>query len=85
MMQAKDIPEGPILRFLAELPDYPSHPKLRQSGILLGQDFPNDVRRAMPDGTPYKVALAKMAAMIRKGLIEGCACGCRGDFRIPGS
>ena len=24
----------------------------------------------------------KMAALIARGLVEGCACGCRGDFVI---
>jgi len=42
----------------------------------------NSVVRAMPEGVPSKLALAKMAAMIRKGLVDGCPCGCRGDFEI---
>lgn len=31
-------------------------------------------------GMPEKVVRAKCASMIRRGLITGCACGCRGDF-----
>lgn len=71
-MQAKDIPEKPILEYL-----------LRHKGewcFRYGED--RNVMHAMPEGTPPKVALAKMAAMIRKGLVKGCACGCRGDFEI---
>ena len=34
-------------------------------------------------GFPYKVILAKCYQMIRKKRLEGCACGCRGDFLIP--
>lgn len=42
----------------------------------------NSVVRSMPLGTNGKLALAKMKAMIRKGLVDGCPCGCRGDFEI---
>ena len=31
-------------------------------------------------GVPYKVALAKARKLIRRGLLDGCACGCRGDW-----
>lgn len=36
---------------------------------------------AIPD-VPRKVLLAKLASMIRRGIIDGCTCGCRGDFQI---
>lgn len=45
-----------------------------------------DVYYAMPEGTPYKVALAKMRALYERGFVGGCPCGCpcgcRGDFEI---
>jgi len=31
---------------------------------------------------PEKVVLAKAKRLIRRGLIDGCGCGCRGDFQI---
>lgn len=31
---------------------------------------------------PAKVVRAKLAALIRRGLITGCTCGCRGDFEL---
>lgn len=31
---------------------------------------------------PPKVVLAKMRALLKKGLISGCGCGCRGDFVV---
>ncbi len=31
---------------------------------------------------PPKVVLAKLHALLRRKLITGCACGCRGDFNI---
>ena len=39
-----------------------------------------DMQEAYPD-VPPKVLLAKCRSLIARNLIEGCACGCRGDFR----
>ena len=33
-------------------------------------------------GVPAKVTLAKARRLIKRGLIDGCACGCRGDYQI---
>lgn len=72
-MQCKDIPDRPILEFLAQRPRvwhtwYP--------------DCENDVSPSMPKDTPGKLVLAKMRTLIRRGLVNGCGCGCRGDFEI---
>lgn len=32
---------------------------------------------------PAKVVRAKLRALIRKGKLKGCTCGCRGDFEFP--
>ncbi len=32
---------------------------------------------------PQKVVHAKLRRMGRRGLIHGCACGCRGDWHLP--
>lgn len=37
------------------------------------QDFP---------GLPPKVVLAKAKRLLRRAVIDGCACGCRGDFEV---
>jgi hypothetical protein len=31
---------------------------------------------------PRKVVLAKARKLIKRGLLDGCACGCRGDFTL---
>lgn len=31
---------------------------------------------------PTKVVLAKAAKVIKRGLIDGCPCGCRGDYEV---
>lgn len=71
-MQAKDVPDLPVLEFLAALGTC--------GNWYEGCD--NSVLNAMPDGTPAKVALAKMRSLIKRGLVSGCPCGCRGDFEI---
>jgi hypothetical protein len=76
-MQAKDIPEAPILRYLVDMPA-----KRTAARWLPVSDETPTIMAAVPAGTPEKVALAKMHALIRRGLVDGCACGCRGDFTI---
>lgn len=41
-----------------------------------------DIQAALP-AYPSKVVTTKLASMVRRGVIYGCACGCRGDFGIP--
>lgn len=31
---------------------------------------------------PANVLLAKLDRLVRRGLLRGCACGCRGDFEL---
>jgi len=35
-----------------------------------------------PDAPP-KLLAARLRAMLRKGIINGCSCGCRGDWHVP--
>ena len=76
-MQCKDIPDEPILQFLAGWSPV-------CTTWFWSDDYkpPNSVVNAMPPETPAKLALAKMGSMIRKGIVTGCPCGCRGDFEI---
>lgn len=72
-MKTKDIPEIPILELL-----------LNNKGrwcFCIGEESRN-VASAMPKGIPQKLVISKMRAMIRKGLVKGCPCGCRGDYEI---
>lgn len=98
-MQAKDVPDLPVLQFIHEV---------RTNGVIfharepggygdgerwrhvtwfaygVDDDFipANSVRNAMPVGTPGKVVLAKMKRLIDRGLVDGCPCGCRGDYEL---
>ena len=73
-MQCKDIPDIPILEFL-----------LKNKGHWCNWYFKDqyDVRQAMPKNIPHeKLILSKMRRLIKRGLVVGCNCGCRGDFEI---
>lgn len=72
-MQCKDVPDFPILKFLADLNG-------TWANWWCNDD--KDVRRVFPPGVPDKIVLAKMGRLIRRKLVDGCACGCRGDFVI---
>jgi len=38
-----------------------------------------EIQRALSEFPP-KVVLAKLRSMVKRGVLDGCACGCRGDF-----
>lgn len=44
--------------------------------------FMPTIESVIPQGTPYKIQLAKMKKLMKQGLVTGCDCGCRGDYEI---
>ncbi len=74
-MQCKDIPDRPILEHVKK------HGGIGCTWFNL-EDTPKSVIHAMPKGLPQKIVLAKMKQLIRRGVVSGCGCGCRGDFEI---
>ena len=40
----------------------------------------NNIKNAFPSGATRAQILTKMQSLIDRDLINGCACGCRGDF-----
>ncbi len=90
LMQCKDIPDHPILEFLAQMPkesiganwlDLNGDIDAR-SGIDWKDILSHSVRHAFPTDVPDKLVLAKMKQLIHRGVVDGCGCGCRGDFTI---
>lgn len=84
-MQSKDIPDVPVLEFLENrklallpFPGAPGTLLARKDGSL----FENSVQHAMPAGVPMKLMRAKMASLMKRKLVDGCVCGCRGDFEL---
>lgn len=72
-LQCKHIPDVPILQFLSRQTRWSTHGN--------GYSMPT-VQDAMPEWTPRKLQIAKMVMLKRRGLVDGCGCGCRGDWRI---
>lgn len=71
-IQCKDIPDIPILEFLESLNGAWAN--------WFGDESEHSVTRAMPKGIHGRLVLAKMRQLMRRGLVDGCDCGCRGDF-----
>lgn len=67
-VQAKDIPDREVLLFVAA----ERRSKAASSWEVEDQFYEY----------PTKVVRAKLAALVRRGLVSGCACGCRGDFHL---
>jgi len=78
MMQCKDIPTLPILEFIDAQDAWCNWFPID----LGGSDNLRTVRYAMPPDIPDKLIHAKMRQLIKNGLVDGCPCGCRGDFEI---
>lgn len=72
--QCKNIADEPILRFL-----------LKHKGVWCNWwplPYETSVLNAVPADLPPKLVHAKMKMLMRRGLVTGCPCGCRGDFEI---
>lgn len=89
--QCKDISDLPILEFLQMLENaeitavYATENGLtawQPSSAVLHEGFAHSVLNAIPYGSDYpnKLRVSKIKSMHRRGLIDGCVCGCRGDF-----
>ena len=72
-MQAKDLPDADVLAVIHRLETDGQYGDKRR-WVMRGE-----VEAAFPDA-PWKVVLAKCRSLIKRGLIGGCPCGCRGDF-----
>ena len=68
MIQAKDISDGLTTEAIL---------KVRKPW---GVSILWDIQAELP--FPPKVVLAKLRSMERRGVINGCTCGCRGDFTL---
>ena len=71
-MQCKDIDTLNILKHLNKNKD--------EWHMLWESEY--SIVPAFPPNTPEKLIRAKMSKLINKDYVEGCSCGCRGDFYI---
>lgn len=86
-LQCKDIPTVPVLLFLAEVAARGTcHGATAGHHDLLPREGYMPTVRDVPQlaALPERLLLAKMEMLIRAKLVDGCSCGCRGDFEITG-
>ena len=85
-IQAKHIPDAMMLKVIKQLEGVPkmfAYP----GGISIYEPqqhttvMISDICNLYPS-IPPKVILAKLRTLEKRGLIDGCACGCRGDFKV---
>lgn len=69
-MKAADIDDGDMVAAVAHIQE------VKGSWANVGE-----VEAHFPDFPP-KVVVAKLARLIKRGLLTGCTCGCRGDFEV---
>jgi hypothetical protein len=74
-VKASDIPDKAILDVIDAMP-------VTQYGYKRWA-LVRDLEAVLPE-YPRKVILAKCRSLIKRKIIDGCTCGCRGDFeRVP--
>lgn len=81
-MQAKDIADTAILEFLAKYQGKWSCWSDAGGTYRKEHGMAPSIVQAMPTNTPVKLRIAKMRQLIKRGLVGGCPCGCRGDYEI---
>lgn len=87
-MQCKDIADADVLAAVdtaARLSGFTMATRWDVAAVLAGH--PEHVGQPPVDypTMPDRLLLAKLRKMIRRGVLEGCACGCRGDLSAPAS
>ncbi len=91
-MQCKDIPDEVFLdavRIASSLTGGGWAMYWDVGCVLAGHDYHLTIRgshAAYPNGEcfPAGLVLAKARKLIDRGIMDGCPCGCRGDFEILG-
>lgn len=78
-VQAKHVPEDEIIRVLSSGGNWTHwNVECRIGGCTQSIPRASSIIAKFPE----KVLLAKLTSMKRRGLIDGCNCGCRGDWTI---
>lgn len=75
-MKCSDIQDRPILEFLKERHDS------GKTWCCWYQGYENSISPTSFEGCPDKIIIRKMAQLIKRDLVSGCPCGCRGDYEI---
>lgn len=80
--KAADITDAAVLDIVADL-SHAIYPPWSKSDASYGHPVDRwSIEKRLP-AYPGKVVLAKLRSMVKRGVLDGCACGCRGDFISP--
>lgn len=78
---ARDIPDEVFLAAIRQASrDGGCATRWDVGSVLAGLPVPTDFSVEPP--IPEKIVLAKARRLIKRALIDGCCCGCRGDFQL---
>lgn len=83
-MQAKDIPDEVFIAVVAACQVRQAEEWGSPSAWCHRQDVTTELSQVMGVEVPWKVVLAKAAKLIKRKRMDGCTCGCRGDFDLRG-
>ena len=77
-MQAKDLDDRKVLAAVEKLAHADGPYVVTKPHWVMAWDL----EKELGIEETGRLLLAKCGALIRKGLLSGCACGCRGDFEL---
>jgi hypothetical protein len=80
---AKDIPDDLFIQAVAECSKAAARSWNRSSAWASRMEVQEWLSERLGP-VPPKVVIAKAKAVIKKGRMQGCTCGCRGDFDLRG-
>lgn len=80
-IQAKHIQDMTLLEVVSDLMRASAASKFRPCDDEFLWTHTWDIQKRFPD-VPRKVIAAKLAALVKRKLLDGCTCGCRGDFVV---
>lgn len=81
-LQAKDLPDRTVLEAVRELAADDEGGKRRQWSDPPYWVMAWDLEKKLGLEDTGGLLLAKCEALIKRGLLDGCTCGCRGDFEL---
>lgn len=76
-LQCKDVPDQPIIDWIAKQDKWTTHFLGSDGKPISDWSIPLEI---LPGNENFR--LAKLRSMMKKRLIKGCDCGCRGDWEI---
>lgn len=83
-MQVKDISDEAFLAAVATCSVRQAQEWGYKDAWCNRMDVEAELSRMLGVEVPWKIVLAKARKLIKRGLMDGCPCGCRGDFDLRG-